>query len=70
MIMRETAPVEVGGVMLYNHLILAAGVLGTTGASLQRMLSLVQALLSPNLSVLSRYQGITDHALFHWTEGC
>ncbi|RQD82056.1 MAG: dihydroorotate dehydrogenase [Methanocalculus sp. MSAO_Arc2] len=40
MIMRETAPVEVGGVMLYNHLILAAGVLGTTGASLQRMLKL------------------------------
>jgi len=30
--------VRVGGVDLSNHLILAAGVLGTTGASLQRML--------------------------------
>lgn len=30
--------VSVGGVDLANHLILAAGVLGTTGASLQRML--------------------------------
>lgn len=34
-----TGPVTVGGVALDNHLILAAGVLGTTGASLSRMLS-------------------------------
>jgi len=33
-------PVSVGGVMLPNHLLLAAGVLGTTGASLLRMLHL------------------------------
>ncbi|MBP1929843.1 dihydroorotate dehydrogenase (NAD+) catalytic subunit [Methanolinea mesophila] len=33
-------PVRAGGVDLKNHLILAAGVLGTTGASLQRVLSL------------------------------
>ncbi|MBT8507073.1 dihydroorotate dehydrogenase [Methanomicrobiaceae archaeon CYW5] len=33
-------PVDVAGVRLNNHLILAAGVLGTTGASLARMLSL------------------------------
>ncbi|UUX93920.1 dihydroorotate dehydrogenase [Methanoplanus endosymbiosus] len=32
--------IAVGGVSLDNHLILAAGVLGTTGASLKRMLSL------------------------------
>jgi dihydroorotate dehydrogenase (NAD+) catalytic subunit len=31
-------PVEVGGVHLANHLVLAAGVLGTTGASLARQL--------------------------------
>ena len=33
-------PVTVGGVPLENHLLLAAGVLGTTGASLSRMLNL------------------------------
>ena len=33
-------PVNVGGVELQNHLLLAAGVLGTTGASLSRMLQL------------------------------
>lgn len=33
-------PVQAGGVDLNNHLILAAGVLGTTGASLRRVLSL------------------------------
>jgi len=33
-------PVNVGGVVLPNHLLLAAGVLGTTGASLTRMLNL------------------------------
>jgi len=33
-------PVDIAGVRLNNHLILAAGVLGTTGASLARMLSL------------------------------
>src|SRR5512138_3011165 len=32
--------VNVGGVALENHLLLAAGVLGTTGASLARMLTL------------------------------
>jgi dihydroorotate dehydrogenase (NAD+) catalytic subunit len=32
-------PVTAGGVTLDNHLILAAGVLGTTGASLSRMLA-------------------------------
>lgn len=31
--------VEVGGVALDNHLVLAAGILGTTGASLSRILS-------------------------------
>jgi dihydroorotate dehydrogenase (NAD+) catalytic subunit len=31
-------PVRVGGVDLHNHLVLAAGILGTTGASLNRML--------------------------------
>lgn len=33
-------PVRVGGVDLHNHLVLAAGILGTTGASLTRMLRL------------------------------
>ena len=33
-------PVTVGGVPLSNHILLAAGILGTTGASLQRMLNL------------------------------
>lgn len=33
-------PVTLGGVALDNHLILAAGILGTTGSSLARMLSL------------------------------
>ena len=32
--------VTIGGVTLENHLILAAGILGTTGASLSRMLTL------------------------------
>ena len=32
--------VTVGGVALENHLLLAAGILGTTGASLSRMLTL------------------------------
>ncbi|NLX49572.1 MAG: dihydroorotate dehydrogenase [Methanospirillum sp.] len=31
-------PVEAGGVLLDNHLVLAAGILGTTGASLARQL--------------------------------
>ncbi|MFA5002460.1 MAG: dihydroorotate dehydrogenase, partial [Methanolinea sp.] len=31
--------VEIGGVALDNHLVLAAGILGTTGASLSRILS-------------------------------
>ena len=31
-------PTEVGGVRLKNHLLLAAGILGTTGASLARIL--------------------------------
>ena len=34
----QTGPVEVGGVALANHLILAAGVMGTTGSSLRRAL--------------------------------
>ena len=33
-------PVTLGGVVLDNHLILAAGILGTTGSSLNRILSL------------------------------
>jgi len=32
-------PVDVGGVVLENHLMLAAGILGTTGSSLSRVLS-------------------------------
>lgn len=32
-------PIEVGGVRLKNHLLLAAGILGTTGASLARILA-------------------------------
>ena len=32
------APTEIGGVRLKNHLLLAAGILGTTGASLARLL--------------------------------
>jgi len=39
MVVLRTGPVAVGGVTLDNHLLLAAGVLGTTGASLSRMLS-------------------------------
>ena len=39
MVVLRTGPVAVGGVTLGNHLILAAGVLGTTGASLSRMLA-------------------------------
>ncbi|MFH0966984.1 MAG: dihydroorotate dehydrogenase [Methanobacteriota archaeon] len=38
MIRLQNGPVEVGGVTLNNHLILAAGVLGTCGSSLARML--------------------------------
>ncbi len=38
MIRLQSGPVEVGGVTLRNHLILAAGVLGTCGSSLARML--------------------------------
>jgi dihydroorotate dehydrogenase (NAD+) catalytic subunit len=40
MVQIRPGPVTVGGVLLENHLLLAAGVLGTTGASLSRMLSL------------------------------
>ena len=36
----KAGPVTVGGVALDNHLLLAAGILGTTGSSLARMLSL------------------------------
>lgn len=39
MVQLRSGPVTVGGVMLNNHLVLAAGVLGTTGASLSRMLA-------------------------------
>jgi dihydroorotate dehydrogenase (NAD+) catalytic subunit len=38
MIRSPSGPVRVGGVELRNHLILAAGILGTTGASLVRIL--------------------------------
>ena len=38
MLTLKPGPVEVGGVLLANHLVLAAGVLGTTGASLARQL--------------------------------
>jgi len=40
MVVIRPGPVTVGGVALENHLLLAAGVLGTTGASLSRMLTL------------------------------
>ncbi len=40
MVVIRPGPVTVGGVALDNHLLLAAGVLGTTGASLARMLQL------------------------------
>jgi dihydroorotate dehydrogenase (NAD+) catalytic subunit len=38
MLTLKPGPVEAGGVRLKNHLVLAAGVLGTTGASLARQL--------------------------------
>jgi dihydroorotate dehydrogenase (NAD+) catalytic subunit len=40
MVLLRPGPVTVGGVVLDNHLLLAAGILGTTGSSLMRMLSL------------------------------
>jgi dihydroorotate dehydrogenase (NAD+) catalytic subunit len=40
MVLLRPGPVTVGGVALENHLLLAAGILGTTGSSLARMLSL------------------------------
>ncbi|MCX6684795.1 MAG: dihydroorotate dehydrogenase [Methanoregula sp.] len=40
MVQLRLGPVTVGGVVLDNHLLLAAGILGTTGSSLARMLSL------------------------------
>jgi len=40
MVSLREGPVQVGGVPLQNHLILAAGVLGTTAASLRRMIRL------------------------------
>jgi dihydroorotate dehydrogenase (NAD+) catalytic subunit len=40
MVLLKPGPVTVGGVALDNHLLLAAGILGTTGSSLARMLSL------------------------------
>ncbi|MEN6442884.1 MAG: dihydroorotate dehydrogenase [Methanoregula sp.] len=40
MVVIRPGPVTVGGVTLDNHLLLAAGILGTTGASLSRMLQL------------------------------
>jgi dihydroorotate dehydrogenase (NAD+) catalytic subunit len=39
MIRSPAGPVRVGGVELRNHLVLAAGILGTTGASLERILA-------------------------------
>ncbi len=38
MVTLKPGPVEIGGVRLKNHLILAAGILGTTGSSLARVL--------------------------------
>ena len=38
MVSLKEGPISVGGVGLKNHLLLAAGILGTTGASLNRML--------------------------------
>ena len=40
MVTIRPGPVNVGGITLQSHLLLAAGVLGTTGASLSRMLQL------------------------------
>jgi len=40
MVSIRPGPVTLGGVALNNHLLLAAGILGTTGSSLSRMLSL------------------------------
>jgi dihydroorotate dehydrogenase (NAD+) catalytic subunit len=40
MVQIRPGPVTVGGITLDNHLLLAAGILGTTGASLSRMLLL------------------------------
>ncbi len=40
MIQLQNGPFEIGRVSMHNHLILAAGVLGTTGSSLARMLRL------------------------------
>lgn len=40
MVLIRLGPVTVGGVALDNHLLLAAGILGTTGSSLTRILSL------------------------------
>jgi dihydroorotate dehydrogenase (NAD+) catalytic subunit len=40
MVLLQPGPVTIGGIELKNHLVLAAGVLGTTAASLTRMLSL------------------------------
>ncbi len=40
MVSIRPGPVTLGGVELDNHLLLAAGILGTTGSSLQRILSL------------------------------
>ena len=39
MVVLRPGPVSVGGVSLENHLLLAAGILGTTGSSLSRMLA-------------------------------
>ena len=40
MVSIRPGPVTIGGVVLDNHLLLAAGILGTTGSSLKRILSL------------------------------
>jgi dihydroorotate dehydrogenase (NAD+) catalytic subunit len=39
MVSIRPGPITLGGVVLDNHLLLAAGILGTTGSSLSRMLS-------------------------------
>jgi len=54
-LLKEDNPV-VGGVGLKNHLILAAGVLGTTGASLNRMLNMgAGAVVTKSIGPVPKY---------------
>ena len=63
MVVIRPGPVTVGGVALDNHLLLAAGVLGTTGASLARMLQAGAGALLPNRLARSQKTGMPGHAL-------